>query len=128
MGEESLHSLDVVRAVKVYLQATTEIRKTDCLFILLQGQAALKSTIACWIWQVIIQAYGLEKKIPPFQVKAQLTRAVGASWAVHHQASMAQICKAATWSSVHTFTKFYQVDVRGYKDAAFRHSVLRAAV
>ena len=31
--EKLLHSLDLVRAVKVYLQATTQIRKTNVLFI-----------------------------------------------------------------------------------------------
>ena len=63
-----------------------------------------------------------------FQVKAHSAKAVGALWAVHHQASMAQFCKAATWSWVHTFTKFYEVDVKGYEDAAFGHIVLQAAV
>lgn len=130
--ERSLHSLDVVRAVKAYLGATTQIRKTDVLFVLPEGpnrgQAASKATISKWIRQLIIQAYGLKQKIPPFQIRAHSTRDIGASWAVHHRASMAQICKAATWSSVHTFTRFYQVDVRRHEDIAFGRSVLQAAV
>ena len=130
--EKSLHTLDVLRAVKIYLKATAQVRKTDTLFILPEGprcgQAASKSTISKWIRQVITQAYGLRGKVPPFKVKAHSTRAVGTSWAVHHQASMAQVCKAATWSSVHTFTKFYQLDIRKNEESAFGRSVLQAAV
>lgn len=130
--EKLLHPLDVVRAVKAYLKATAQIRKTDVWFVLPEGprkgQAASKSTIAKWIHQVISQVYGLKRKVPPFQIKAHSTRAVSASWAVHHQASVAQICKAATWSSVHTFTRFYQMDARWQEDTAFERSVLRAAV
>lgn len=47
---------------------------------------------------------------------------------IGHQASVAQICKASTWSSLHTYTKFYHMDVRTAEDTAFGHSVLQAAV
>ena len=130
--ERLLHSLDVVRAVKIYLEATAQIRKTDVLFILPEGpkkgQAASKATIAKWIRQTIIQAYGLKGKSPPLSVKAHSTRAISASWAAYHQVPMAQVCRAATWSSVHTFAKFYQMDVRRNADSAFGQAVLQAAV
>ena len=130
--ERRLHTLDVVRAMKVYLKATEKIRKTDVLFILpdgpKKGQPAAKSTLARWIKQLIFQAYGLKHVPPPLSVKAHSTRAMSASWAAHHHISMAQVCRAATWSSVHTFTKFYKLDVTRSADAAFGQAVLRAAV
>ena len=86
--------------MKAYLKATKKIRKTDVLFILpdgpKKGQAAAKSTISRWIKQLITQAYGLKGLPPPVSLKAHSTRAMGASWAAHHQISMAQVCKAAT--------------------------------
>lgn len=46
--ERSLHSLDVVRASKVYLKMSAPFRKTDCLFVLPEGprkgQPATSST------------------------------------------------------------------------------------
>ena len=84
--------------MKAYPKATEKIRKTDVLFILPEGpkkgQAAAKSTISRWIKQLIIQAYGLKRLPPPLSLKAHSTRAMGASWAAHHQISMAQVCKA----------------------------------
>lgn len=34
-----------------------------------------------------------------------------------HQASVAQVCKVASWALVHTFIKFYQVDIHVTKNA-----------
>lgn len=122
----------MVRAIEVYLKLSASFRKTDCLFVLTEGprkgQLATSSTISRWIRQIIIQAYGLKRKVPPWDLKAHSTRGVSASWAVRQQVSMAQVCKAAAWSSVHTFTRFYQVDVRSQKETVFGHSVLQAAL
>lgn len=55
-------------------------------------------------------------KVPLFSVTTRCTRSVGASWAIQHQFSSAKVCKAASWSLDHTFTKFHQVDVRDTGD------------
>ena len=127
-----MHSLDVVRAIRVYLKSTESFRKSDSLFVLPEGprkgMAASASTIAKWIRQTIEQAYALKGKVPPVQVKAHSTRSLSTSWACRHGASVAQVCKAATWSTVHTFTKFYRVDVQASADASFGRKVLSAAV
>ncbi|KAM9325375.1 uncharacterized protein PAF06_001534 [Gastrophryne carolinensis] len=130
--ERVLHSLDVVRCVKSYLVTTQAFRKMDALFVVphgpRKGLAPAKSTISKWIRQAVVQAYTTKGKTPPFRLNAHSTRAVGASWAFQHQASVEQVCKAATWSSVHTFTKFYKVDVKASADAVFGRKVLQAAV
>lgn len=46
----------------------------------------------------IYQSYSLKGKVPLFLVMAHSTRCVGVSWTIQHL-----VCKAATWSSVHTF-------------------------
>ena len=122
----------MVRAIKVYLASTASFRKADALFVVSEGPrrglAASKSTIAKWIRQTIVQAYSIKGRAPPFPVRAHSTRAVSVSWAFRHQASVIQVCKAATWSSVHTFSKFYKLDVEASADASFGRKVLSAAV
>lgn len=49
------------------------------------------------------QAYFIREKVPLFLITAHSTRNVGASWDIYYQASVAQVSKAATWFSVHTF-------------------------
>lgn len=130
--ERALHCLDVVRAVRVYLTLTQPFRRSDSLFVIPEGPrkglAASKATIARWIRSTILEAYRSKGRPPPFGVTAHSTRAVGASWAVRHQASASQVCKAATWASVHTFTKFYRVHTMASADASLGRKVLLAAV
>ena len=48
---------------------------------------------------------------------------VSSSWALLKEVSVEDICKAASWSSRHTFIRFYMLDVA---EPSFLHSVLRA--
>lgn len=84
---------------------------------------AVSSTTISRIKQIVFQAYASKGWLSPFPVIAYSTKAIGTSWAFRHQ-----VCKAATWSSVHTFTKFYKVDVSASLDACFGRKVLQAAV
>ncbi|CAJ0946838.1 unnamed protein product [Ranitomeya imitator] len=93
--EKALHKLDVVRAIRIYLSRTASFRQADPLFIVSEGRRkglpASKSTIARWIRSAVLEAYRVQSKRPPSGVKAHSTRAVGASWAVRHQASASQV-------------------------------------
>ncbi|CAJ0968216.1 unnamed protein product [Ranitomeya imitator] len=130
--ERSLNKLDLVRAVRIYLDRTSSFRKTDSFFVIpdgtRRGQPASKATIARWIRMAILEAYRVKNRVPPPGIKAHSTRAVGASWAVHHRASALQLCKAATWSSIHTFAKFYKVHTYASADASLGRRILQAAV
>ncbi|KAE8613519.1 hypothetical protein XENTR_v10007752 [Xenopus tropicalis] len=130
--ERQLHSLDTVRALKFYLHRTADIRHSDALLVLFgsnkRGQQASKRSIARWLVQTILEAYKVMKREAPFPVKAHSTRKISASWALHNFASAEAICKAATWSSLHTFSKFYTLDVMASSEAAFGRKVLQAAV
>ncbi|CAJ0929923.1 unnamed protein product [Ranitomeya imitator] len=130
--ERSLNKLDLVRAVRIYLDRTSTFRKTDSFFVIpdgtRRGQPASKATIARWIRMAILEAYQVKNRVPPPGIKAHSTRAVGASWAVHHRASALQLCKAATWSSIHTFAKFYKVHTYASADASLGRRILQAAV
>ncbi|CAJ0940919.1 unnamed protein product [Ranitomeya imitator] len=130
--ERSLNKLDLVRAVRIYLDRTSSFRKTDSFFVIpdgtRRGQPASKATIARWIRMAILEAYRVKNRVPPPGIKAHSTQAVGASWAVHHRASALQLCKAATWSSIHTFAKFYKVHTYASADASLGRRILQAAV
>ena len=51
------------------------------------------------------------------------TRGVSSSWALLKGVSVEDICKAASWSSRHTFIRFYMLDVA---EPSFLQGVLQA--
>ncbi|CAJ0964457.1 unnamed protein product [Ranitomeya imitator] len=107
--EKSLHKLNVVRAI--FPELLPFVRPILCSSSwkgVEKGLPASKSTIARWICSAVLEAYRVHDKRHPLGVRAHSTQAVGASWAVRHQASASQVCKAVTWSSIHTFVKFYK--------------------
>ncbi|CAJ0929552.1 unnamed protein product [Ranitomeya imitator] len=65
-----------------------------------KGCAASKSTLARWIRATIQEAYRSMGMTVPAGIKAHSTRAVGASWAVRHQASAEQ-CQPPGGRSIH---------------------------
>uniref|UniRef100_A0A6I8SZB8 Uncharacterized protein n=1 Tax=Xenopus tropicalis TaxID=8364 RepID=A0A6I8SZB8_XENTR len=129
--EKALHKLDVVRAIRFYLDRSKSYRKADAFLVTYganKGSAASKRTIARWLVNTINYAYDLKKQPKPFRVKAHSTRAVSTSWALYNSATAEQICKAATWASLSTFAKFYRLQVFHSAPAAFGRKVLQAAV
>uniref|UniRef100_A0A803K8I3 Tyr recombinase domain-containing protein n=1 Tax=Xenopus tropicalis TaxID=8364 RepID=A0A803K8I3_XENTR len=130
--ETRLHQLDVVRALKTYTSRTRAFRKTDSLFMIpsgaRKGLPATKTTIARWIKETIRRSYLAKKKVPPIKIRAHSTRSLGTSWAHRNFASAEQVCRAATWSSLHTFTKFYQFNTYLSAEATFGRKVLQAVI
>uniref|UniRef100_A0A803JK98 Reverse transcriptase domain-containing protein n=1 Tax=Xenopus tropicalis TaxID=8364 RepID=A0A803JK98_XENTR len=130
--EAKLHRLDVVRALKTYVSRTKSFRRSDTLFVLpsgpRKGLPATKTTLARWIKEAIRRSYLARRRTPPLRLRAHSTRELGASWAHRHMASADQVCKAATWASLHTFTKFYQFNTYLSAEAALGRKILQAAV
>lgn len=126
-----LSSLDVVRALRIYVNRTQSIRKSDGLFVLFdavtRGWPASKQSIAGWIRWTIRQAYVAAAKTPPTSVSAHSTRSVGPSWAAARGVSLSQLCRAATWSSPHTFIKFYRFDTFTASSSQFGRAVLQGS-
>lgn len=60
---------------------------------------------------------------PLFPVTTLSTRVVSSSRAFRHQASVSQVCKVATGSSVHAFTKSYWVEMSASSDFFLPQSV-----
>ncbi|KAE8579987.1 hypothetical protein XENTR_v10024262 [Xenopus tropicalis] len=130
--ERLLHNLDVVRALKFYIHRTRDIRNSDSLLVLYgphrKGAKASKASIGRWINSLITITYSNKGMPTPLKTSAHTTRALSTSWARANTASAEQICKAATWSSIHTFTKFYKFNVFSSAEATFGRKVLQSAV
>lgn len=128
-AEKTLHSLDVKRCLKFYLQRTKDIRKSDQLFVA-YGQATLgtavtKATIARWLASAIHFCHEKANKPLLRKVRAHSTRTMAASTALFAGVTISNICRAATWKSAHTFTKHYCLQSTHQEDAAVGQAVLR---
>ncbi|XP_078500130.1 uncharacterized protein LOC144755257 [Lissotriton helveticus] len=128
-AERALHTLDVRRAVMHYIERTKDHRKTKQFFVSFaesfMGKAVTKGTIARWIAQAIQFCHkqaGQELSEGP---RAHSTRKKGAAIAFLANTPIQDICLAATWASVHTFTKHYCVDIQMNKEAQVGQKVLQ---
>lgn len=90
------------------LDKTKDIRKSDRLFanygIINKGLAASKRSISRWIGSCISLSYQLSNKVLGGRPKAHSTRGKASTTALLRNVPIAEICKAATWRSVHTFS------------------------
>lgn len=116
--------LDPVRAVKLYIKRMTSLRKDkDSLFITFgagtQGRPASAQTIARWIVNVLSICGEVHKK----DAKAHSTRSASTSAALFRGVSIANILRAADWSSESTFAHHYLKEHREL-EAQFGRAVL----
>lgn len=120
-AERALHSLDLKRVLKFYLDKTSDIRKSDRLFVnygvINKGLPASKRTISRWIVSCITLAYQLSHKVLGGRPKAHSTRGKASTTALIKNVPISEICKAATWRSVHTFSRHYCLDSDAQADA-----------
>ncbi|XP_038163380.1 uncharacterized protein LOC119798106 [Cyprinodon tularosa] len=123
--QERLHSLCPVRALRIYVRRTIQVRKSDQLFVSWaknhNGKAVSKQRLAHWITDAISLAYSSKGHQPPEGLRAHSTRGLSSSWALLRGVSLQEICAAASWASSHTFTRFYKLDVTA---PSLAHSVL----
>lgn len=127
--EKVFHCLDVRRALSFYLDRTKEVRKTESLFVSFRnssmGKPVSTSTLSRWIRECIALAYKSSGVEVPLGICAHSLRSASTSVAYRYFPSLETVCRAATWSSVHTFTKHYRVDKRASAEAAFGRVVLQ---
>lgn len=128
-SERALHTLDTRRAVMHYIERTKECRKTKQLFVSFAssflGQPVTQNTIARWIAQTIQLCHKQAGQQLQQAPHAHSTRKKGATVAFLANTPTQDICQAATWSSVHTFTKHYCVDIQMNKEAQVGQKVLQ---
>lgn len=128
-AEKALHSLDVQRCLKFYNQRTKDSRKSSQLFVSFsnprKGFPLSKQGIAHWISSAIQHCHSTAGKPLEGRVRAHSTRAISSSAALFAGVPIWEICRAATWSSTHTFTRHYCLDSATQSDTAVGQAVLR---
>lgn len=113
--QRRLHCLCPLRALRTYMSRTSEFRLCDQLFVCFarpaRGKALSKQRLSHWIVEAIALAYSTRGMSLPVGLHAHSTRGMAASWALFKGVSLDQVCSAASWSSPHTFVRFYRLDV-----------------
>ncbi len=113
--DERLHLLCPVRALKLYVDRSKVWRKSPQLLICFgagrRGLATSKQRISHWVRDAISLAYEAWNLPSPLSLRAHSTRGVASSQALFRGLPLEDICVAAGWSSMHTFVRFYNLDV-----------------
>ena len=130
--EEALHSLDLVRALAIYLERTALFRKVDFLFVTFgvgkQGQRPTTSSLSRWVKTLICLAYQDVGLPLPAGIQGRSTRSVSSSWAATRGSSLKDICAAATWSDSNTFVSHYKLRMGEVFSSLFGPAVLSCSM
>ena len=89
-----------VRALRAYISATADIRRSEQLFVCHggpnRGRALTKQRLSHWVVDTITQAYTASGRPPPSRVRCHSTRSVSASWAALRGVPLGTICASAS--------------------------------
>lgn len=104
---ERLHLLCPVRALSIYMQKSSQWRKSDQLSVCFgsprKGFPASKQTISnC-------SGYYFALSGAQFALRAHSTRGMASSRALLSGVPLQEICDAAGWATPHTFIRFYSL-------------------
>ena len=92
------------------------------------GAPVSAQTFSRWVVSTIKLAYEIAHKPLPATVRAHSTRAMASSMAFLRGVNLADVCKAATWSTPFTFAAYYRLDVRAKAEAAVSRAVLASVL
>ncbi len=113
--DEKLHMLCPVRALKLYVDRFKVWRKSSQLLVCFgagrRGLATSKQRISHWVRDTISLAYEARNFPSPLSLWAHSTRGVASSQALFSGVPLENICVAAGWSSLHTFVRFYNLEI-----------------
>ncbi len=113
--DERLCMLRPVLALKIYVDCSKLWRKSPQLLVCFgagrRGLATSKHRISFWVKDAISLAYKVRGLPSPLSVWAHSTRGVASSQALFRGVLLEDICVAAGWSSLHTFIRFYNLDL-----------------
>ncbi|XP_043395022.1 uncharacterized protein LOC122464389 [Chelonia mydas] len=126
--EHCLHTLDVWRALALYLERTRPFRRSSQLFVSsaqrARDQPISTQRLSSRITSCIGSCCELTGVPPPPIVRANSTWVQASSAAFMAHVPIQDICRAATWSSVHTLTSHYAIVPRTRDDAECGRAVL----
>ncbi len=107
--------LCLVRALDAYVHRTALWCKNEQLFICFgppnKGSPASKQRMSRWVVEAISLANESAGQPSPMAVRSHSTRSMTASKALISGVALQEVCDAAGWSSLHTFIRFYYLDL-----------------
>ncbi len=113
--DQELKLLCPIRALKIYLEHSALFRQSDQLFVCFgkrtTGCPVTKQRLSRWIVDAITLAYSSLGLYFPTGVRTCSTRGVASSWVWSSGVFIAEICAAASWALLSTFTRFYNMEV-----------------
>lgn len=126
------HTLDVHRALRHYIRRTASFRRTEALLVSFHpasmGQKVSLSTVGRWIKACIASAYEQQAWPLPGRILPHSTRSAATSVAWATQASVVDICRAATWTSLSPFIRHYRFDTYASVEASFGWRILQSVL
>lgn len=121
--ERKWHTLDVRRALKLYLAQTDAVCNTNSMFVNISppslGNRMSTSVISAAFRTCIKEAYITLGLLPRPGITAHSTRSAATSAAFANWTSAEKICRAADWSSLSTFVWHYKINTRASAYASF---------
>ena len=121
-GSEEERGLCPVRAIKVYLDRTKELRE-DRQLLFISYKAGHKgdihkNTISSWIRKLLHWVYSSapEDVIQMSSARTHEVRALASSMAFRGSMELEEVLKACTWKSANTFATHYLRDVSSFEE------------
>ncbi|XP_034272360.1 uncharacterized protein LOC117664969 [Pantherophis guttatus] len=128
-SERVWHTVDVRRALLIYLKRTSTIRQSESLLVSFQpaslGRKVSLPVLGRWIRATIAKAYKTQSLPVPHRITAHSIHSAATSVAWATQASIEEVCRAAAWASPTPFIRHYRLDRFASADAAFGRRVLQ---
>lgn len=110
---QSLHLLCPVWALRVYVKCASQLRQSEQHFVCFGGHTkrlpVMKQKLSHWIVDTIGLTYASLGLQCPISVRAHSTRQMASSWTWSRGISISDICTAASWSSLSTFVRYYNL-------------------
>lgn len=122
-----LHTLDVRCALAFYLQITKSLQSSPRCFISIgeriKSEPLSSQRLSRWISDCVRTCYEVAKMDLHASLRVHSIRAQEALSTLLTNVSVADICKAAIWGSIHTFMKHYSISETWRSDGVFGKAV-----
>lgn len=92
------------------------------------GRKVFSSTVGRWLKACISNAYELKAKSLPGKVLPHSIRSTATVAAWVTQASVEDICRAASWLLLSSFVRHYKLDTYASAEASFGRRVLQSVI
>lgn len=76
-----------------------------------KGKPVSRPHLSHWVVETFVLCYNNVNIESTKELRTHSTRGISTSWALFKGISIQEICAVPSWSSPHTFVRFYRLDV-----------------